>query len=73
MKPENFSLGAVVAIFYALSECKEARAQGRILANQRMNAVGDLLGTFAGITGRPGIEGTSSTHAKRLKRKQIVV
>ncbi|MFN2579232.1 MAG: tyrosine-type recombinase/integrase [Pyrinomonadaceae bacterium] len=43
--------------------------QGRILANQRMIAVGDLLGTFTGIKGTRGTEGTSSSPAKRLKRQ----
>jgi hypothetical protein len=38
-----------------------------------MCAVGDFLGTFSGIKGTPGIEGTSSSGAKRLKRKQVVV
>ncbi len=52
MKPGHSSLGAVVGIFYALSECNEASAQGRILANQRMNVVGEFLGTFAGIRER---------------------
>ena len=47
--------------------------KGRILANQRMSAVGDFLGTFSGIEGTPGIEGTSSSPPKRLKRKQVVV
>ena len=73
MKPENFSLGAVVAIFYTLSECKEARAQGRILATQRMNAVGDFLGTFSGIEGTTGMKGTTASTPKRLKRKEVAV
>lgn len=73
MKPGHSSLGAVVGIFYALIECNEASAQGRILANQRMNVVGEFLGTFAGIKGTPGIEGTSSSTAKRLKRNQVMV
>lgn len=47
--------------------------RGRILANQHMNVVGDFLGTFAGIEGTPGIEGTGSSAAKRLKRKQVAV
>jgi hypothetical protein len=38
-----------------------------------MIAVGDFLGTFAGIKEIPGIEGTSSSFAKRLKRKQVVL
>ena len=47
--------------------------QGRILANQRMNNVGDFFGTFSGIEGTQGIEGTSSSPVKALKRKQVVV
>jgi hypothetical protein len=47
--------------------------RGHILANQRMNTVGDFLGTFSGIAGTPGIKGTTSSSAKRLKRKQVVV
>ncbi len=43
--------------------------QGRILANQRMIAVGDLLGTFTGMKGTSGTGGTSSSPAKRLKRQ----
>ena len=46
---------------------------GRILAKQRMNAVGDFLGTFVGIEGTPGIKGTTPSPPKRLKRKQVVV
>ena len=47
--------------------------KGRILANQRMSAVGDFLGTFSGIEGTPGMEGTTASSPKRLKRKQVVV
>ena len=47
--------------------------QGRILANQRMKVVGDFLGTFLGIEGPQGLVGRTSSPAKRLKRKQVVV
>jgi integrase len=47
--------------------------KGRILANQRMNAVGDFLGTFSGIEGTPGMEGTTASTPKRLKRKKVAV
>jgi hypothetical protein len=50
-----------------------ARSQPRILANQRMNAIGDFLGTFSGIEGTPGMKGTTASPAKRLKRKQVVL
>jgi integrase len=43
--------------------------KGRLLANQRMSAVGDILGTFAGIEGTPGMKPTTFRPAKRLKRK----
>ena len=47
--------------------------QGRILANQRMNTVGDFLGTFSGLEGTQEIKGTSSYPVKPLKRKQVVM
>ncbi|HVQ39304.1 MAG TPA: tyrosine-type recombinase/integrase [Pyrinomonadaceae bacterium] len=47
--------------------------QGRILANQRMKVVGDFLGTFLGIEGKLGLVGRTSSPAKRLKRKQVVL
>ena len=47
--------------------------KGRILANQRMNAVGDFLGTFSGIEGTTGMKGTPASTPKRLKRKKVAV
>lgn len=47
--------------------------QGCILANQRMNSVGDFLGTFSGIGGPEGLKGTETSTAKPLKRKQVIV
>lgn len=47
--------------------------RGRILANQRMKTIGDFLGTFSGIEGTPETEGTSSSPAKPLERKQVMV
>src|SRR5713101_5549990 len=45
--------------------------QGSILANQRMKTVGDFLGTFSGIAGTQGTEGTKSESVKPLEIKQV--
>ena len=45
-----------------------ATRRGSILANQRMNSVGDLLGTF---TGTQGTEGTDVSVDKPLQIKEV--
>jgi integrase len=46
--------------------------KGRVLANQRMIAVGDFLRTFSRTEGSPGIKQTTSPSAKHSERNQAV-
>jgi integrase len=45
--------------------------QGSILAKQRMNSVGDLLGTFTGTQGTEGTPGTEASDDKPLQIKEV--
>jgi integrase len=45
--------------------------QGSILANQRMNSVGDFLGTFLGTEGTQGTEGMEVSSDKPLEIKEL--
>lgn len=71
--PHESYFSRIQLVIHRSSNLRRLTENGCIPANQRISAVGEFLGTFAGIKGTPGIEGTRSTSDKRLKQKEVVV